>query len=261
MIKKLFLNDKFILLLIAINSLIIFASGFKLDDTLLFSLSLIDHVITWLFIIELFIKLVQCKLKYFDSNWNRLDFILIIFSIPSLIAFYAHFTEVNLAVLLVFRTFRIFKTIRFLKFIPGMDHLIQGIIRALKTSIIALLGYAIYLFIMGIISFYIFRNLAPEYFSNPLDALYSTFKVFTVEGWFDIPEVITIGMNEVQSFLTYSYFIFILITGGIIGMSLVNSIFVDAMVSDNNDSLEAKIDELNKKINLLIESQNEKNLE
>lgn len=42
--------------------------------------------------------------------------------------------------------------------------------------------------------------------------------------------------------------------GGILGLSLVNSIFVDAMASDNNDEvleklkeLERKIDELNKK--------------
>jgi len=253
MIKRIFLNDKFILLLIAINSLIIFISGFNLNSNILFILSLVDHIITLIFIVELFVKFRKDGFNYFKSNWNRLDFILILFSIPSLIAFYAHFTEINLSILLVFRTFRIFKTIRFLKFIPGMNHLIQGIIRALKTSIIALLGYAIYLFIMGIISFYLFRDLAPEYFSNPLDALYSTFKVFTIEGWFDIPEIITLGMPELQSFLTYSYFIFILITGGIIGMSLVNSIFVDAMVSDNNDSLEAKIDELNEKINFLIQ--------
>ena len=32
----------------------------------------------------------------------------------------------------------------------------------------------------------------------------------------------------------------ILITGGIFGLSLVNSIFVDAMVADNNDEIEKK---------------------
>jgi voltage-gated sodium channel len=33
---------------------------------------------------------------------------------------------------------------------------------------------------------------------------------------------------------------------------MVNSIFVDAMVSDNNDDLEKKIDDLDKKITELI---------
>jgi voltage-gated sodium channel len=36
----------------------------------------------------------------------------------------------------------------------------------------------------------------------------------------------------------------------------VNSIFVDAMVSDNNDDLERKIDELEKKIDLLLKKHN-----
>jgi voltage-gated sodium channel len=36
--------------------------------------------------------------------------------------------------------------------------------------------------------------------------------------------------------------------GGIIGMSFINSVFVDAMVSDNNDEVEAKLDEINKKL-------------
>jgi voltage-gated sodium channel len=41
-------------------------------------------------------------------------------------------------------------------------------------------------------------------------------------------------------------------SGGILGLSIVNSIFVDAMVSDNNDELENKIDLLNKKIDKLL---------
>ena len=38
----------------------------------------------------------------------------------------------------------------------------------------------------------------------------------------------------------------------IIGLSLVNSIFVDAMVSDNNDELERQVKELNEKIDKLL---------
>jgi voltage-gated sodium channel len=54
--------------------------------------------------------------------------------------------------------------------------------------------------------------------------------------------------------LTKIYFVLILLTGGIFGLSLVNSIFVDAMVSDNNDELENKIDSLEKKIDNLIDN-------
>ncbi len=53
--------------------------------------------------------------------------------------------------------------------------------------------------------------------------------------------------------LVRMYFVFLLIFGGIIGLSLVNSVFVDAMVSDNNDALEEEVRRLNEKIDILTE--------
>ncbi len=40
----------------------------------------------------------------------------------------------------------------------------------------------------------------------------------------------------------------LLFMGGIIGMSLVNSIFVDAMAADNNDEVLEKLSQLEKKL-------------
>lgn len=259
MIKKLFLNDKFILTLILFNAAIIFISGFELDHSYRILFRLIDNSITGLFIVELIVKTHEWGFrKYFSSNWNKFDFILIALSIPALVSFIMNIDTTSISFLLVFRVMRVFKSFRFLKFVPGIENLIKGIQRALKASVIVLLGFAIYIFIIGIFSFYLFKSSAPEYFSNPMTSLYSVFKIFTVEGWFEIPEKITEGYSEIASFFTYFYFIFILITGGIFGLSLVNSIFVDAMVSDNNDELEKKIDNLEKKISELI-TQNKKN--
>jgi voltage-gated sodium channel len=44
------------------------------------------------------------------------------------------------------------------------------------------------------------------------------------------------------------YFSLLLIVGGVIGLSLINSVFVDAMVSDNNDELNKEVADLHKKI-------------
>ena len=40
------------------------------------------------------------------------------------------------------------------------------------------------------------------------------------------------------------YFSMLLFLGGIIGMSLINSIFVDAMVADNNDDVLKKLEQV-----------------
>lgn len=63
---------------------------------------------------------------------------------------------------------------------------------------------------------------------------------------------ISAGYSSLATFFTYLYFIFVVVTGGIIGLSLVNSIFVDSMLSDNTDDIESKVDILNDKINELI---------
>jgi voltage-gated sodium channel len=253
MIKKLFLNDKFILLLILINAITIFASGFGMSSDNRFILTITDNLITVLFITELIIKFEEFGIKgYFNSNWRRFDFVLIVLSIPALIAFIGNFEITNLSFLLVFRVMRVFKSFRFLKFIPGIEHLVNGINRALKASIFVFIGFIIYIFIISILSFYLFKGVSPEYFGNPLNSLYTTFKIFTVEGWYEIPDLITQNLSSTTAFFTYLYFIFVVISGGIFGLSLVNSIFVDAMVSDNNDALETKIDSLEKKIDKLL---------
>jgi|TARA_B110000091_G_scaffold45019_1_gene49259 voltage-gated sodium channel len=258
MIKKLFLNEKIILILILLNSVTIFVSGFEIAPNNRFILSLTDNLITGLFIAEIIVKFQEFGIKnYFKSNWNKFDFILVALSFPTLIAFIGNLEITSFSFLLVFRVMRVFKSFRFLKFIPGIEHLVKGIRRALKASIVVLIGFVIYIFIIGIFSFYLFKEISPEYFGNPLKSLYSIFKIFTVEGWYEIPEQLTRGLSATTSFFTYMYFIFVVTSGGIFGLSLVNSIFVDAMVSDNNDELENKIDLLDQKIDKLLTKKEE----
>jgi voltage-gated sodium channel len=212
-----------------------------------------DNIITTLFIAELIIKFNEYGFKdYFKSGWNKLDFALIIISIPSLISFVFNIQIFDVSFLLVFRILRVFKAFRFFKFIPNVGELVKGVQRALKTSIFIIIGFAIYIFIIGIFSFYLFQNSQTEFFSTPTISLYSTFKIFTIEGWFEIPEMISANYSKSATFFIYLYFIFVVVTGGIIGLSLVNSIFVDSMVSDNNDDIEQKIDNLDDKLNDII---------
>ena len=63
----------------------------------------------------------------------------------------------------------------------------------------------------------------------------------TVEGWYDIPNTVAASMSPAAAALVRIFFIFILVAGGIIGLSLINSIFVDAMVSDNNEDLQKEV--------------------
>lgn len=87
-----------------------------------------------------------------------------------------------------------------------------------------------------------FIVIAPEYFGSPLDSLYSIFKIFTVEGWYEIPEVIADRYSEFKGWLVRLYFILILFVGGIFDLSIVNSVFVEGMI--NNSDMDKKIDRI-----------------
>lgn len=251
--KNLFLNDKFILVLILINAVILFIEGYPISPIAGRFLSVVDHLITTLFIVELVVKTKENGLlKYLSSNWNRLDFVLILLSVPALVSFVVGIEIFDISFLLVFRILRVFKAFRFLKFIPNVEQLVSGVQRALKTSVFILIGFMTNIFIIGILSFYLFQNSGTVYFANPTTSLYSIFKIFTIEGWFEIPEQVALTCSTSESFFVYAYFIFVVVTGGIIGLSLVNSIFVDSMVSDNNDELEKKLENLDSKVTEIL---------
>jgi len=258
MFKRLILNDRFILFLILLNSLLLFISGYETSSSNGYFITIIDNLITLIFLAEVVVKSREYGFShYLKSNWNKLDFILVCLSTPALLTFIFHMQVEDFSFLLIFRIMRIFKTIRFIKFIPDIEHLFAGIRRALKASVFVLIGFAIYIFIIGILSFYFFNQSGGQFYNDPVVSLYSTFKIFTVEGWFEIPEAITANYSTTKAFLTYLFFIFVVITGGIFGLSLVNSIFVDSMVSDNNDDLEAKIDKLEVQISKVLAKLNE----
>lgn len=214
---------------------------------------ILDNIITALFIVEMLVKINEWGTSvYFHSRWNVFDFILIVISIPAFISWIFHLPLTGLSFFLIFRICRVFKSFRFIKFVPGMSELIKGVQRALKTSMVIILGFSIYLFIIGILSCYLYRNVDPIHFGDPLKSFYSIFGIFTMEGWSEIPAAISVNTRPVIGLLTRIYFVFIVITGGIFGLSLVNSIFVEAMLSDNTDDIQSKVDEIDRKMDGLM---------
>jgi len=246
--KKIFLNDKIILALISINAIIIFLQGFPTQSIGVEThhmLMLVDDIISVCFLVEVFVKGRHFGLKeYLKPNWNKFDVALILLSLPPLIArLFIDYETANIGFLLVFRVFRVFKFFRFIQFFPQVEHIFNSIREAMRASFMVLIGFFLFVFIMSILSCYMYQNIAPQYFGDPIVSYYSMFKVFTIEGWNTIPETINASgkVNIYQAFFTKLYFILILVFGGVIGLSIVNSIFVDAMVSDNNEELEQEV--------------------
>jgi voltage-gated sodium channel len=260
MISRLLLNERFILLVIFLNSLVIFLEGFSPSAPISIYLDVLDNIFTVVFIAEMIVKLRSWgRVTYFASAWNTFDFILVLIALPALISSFLPGNFIDLGFLLAFRTLRVFKFFRFIRFVPHIDKIIRGSIRAAKASIVILFSFFIFNFTMSLLTCFIFRSISPEHFENPLISLYSIFKVFTVEGWYEIPDLIAENSDSpLLGLLTRIYFVVILFVGGIFGLSLVNSIFVDALISETNDEIEDKLTVLERKIDALISASEKK---
>ena len=111
----------------------------------------------------------------------------------------------------------------------------------MRRSYAVFVGMIIIIVIIAIIGCGLFKDVAPEYFATPLDAIYTTFRIFTGEGWNEIPDAVAGAMGGGAAHFIRLYFCLVLVLGCIVGMSLLNSIFVDAMVSDNNDDVKEQL--------------------
>ena len=243
-----FTNDKIMLMMVVINTITIFIGGYG-QATRLFIW--IDSLFTILFLFEILVKTnVYGWRCYWKDNWNKFDFVITLVAIPSLMNLFVE-TGVATNVLLSLRSLRIFKSFRLLKFIPNINGLLKGIGLAMKASLIVSIAFAVLLLIISILSATIFGKITPELFGDPGVSLFTIFRLFTGDGWSEIPTQIAANSSEFVGRLVRIVFAILFFLGGILGLSLVNSIFVDAMAGDNNDEVLQRLDELKKKLDEL----------
>lgn len=257
-IKKIFTNNKFILCIIFINSINIYLQECDYEWPIL---NHIDFICSMLFLIEMIVKITTLgNMEYWKSGWNKLDGTLVILSIPSIICYFFQWKIFDLSVLLVLRLLRILRVFRTLHFFPSFSKVVKGFKMAIKDSYAVLLSFFVIIVVIGLINCSLFKTIAPEYFGSPLTSIYSVFRLCTIEGWYDIPDKIAEATSSpMLASLVTGYFCFILIMGGIIGMSFINSVFVDAMVSDNNDEVKEQLDRMEKQIEELKQMLADKN--
>ena len=255
-LKNLLLNEKFIFSIILLNAIIIFLQASNVDNIWI---QIIDVACTLIFTMEMITKHVEYGVKgYWSSGWNRLDGFLVILSIPSVIALFVPEHLMDLSFLMVLRLLRTLRFLRVLHFFPNFDQIAKGFKLAVKQSYGILLCFLVLIIVFGLVNCSLFKDIAPAYFATPLDSIYSVFRICTVEGWYDIPDTIAVATSPAIGRIVRFYFCLLLVFGGIIGMSFINSVFVDAMVADNNDDVLKKLDDLEKKIDELLKEK-EKN--
>lgn len=237
-------NDTNINGLIILNFIITFILQFQSFHTNIALIS-IDIILTIIFGFELYFKIKLYGVSYLNNKFELFDSFLILVSVISILSF--PFLE-RMDFLLCLRIFRLFKCTRLFKLIPNYKRLLINLKIAIKASTGIITFLLIIILLLSVMLTIVYGNISPEYFGNPLKSVYSVFRIFTIEGWFEIPNSISENVNPFFGVLTKVIFSLIVFLGGIFGMSFISSIFVDEMAADNNDEVIEKINILIKKI-------------
>lgn len=240
-------NERVVMAVISLNALILFFDAFpEIHAVAGHWLHALDYLCILYFVVEVGVKVAVIGWRdYIRNPWNAFDFSIVVLSTPALLAPFGVSGE-GFGALLLLRLIRLSRFLRMLRFIPRLERLIAGAQRALRASIGVLLATVFYLFIFGLAASYLFghgEGPAAERFRDPLIAMYSMFTVFTVEGWFETPDLIAAEQGYWAAHAVRAFFVLAVVTGGIILLSLLNAVFVEEMSSDLSEQQEKDFDE------------------
>ncbi|MBR6081849.1 MAG: ion transporter [Salinivirgaceae bacterium] len=249
--NRLFLNEKLIFAIIVVNSIAIFLQESVPEWHFV---DIVDVTCTFIFIIEMIVKLCNYGFRqYWSDGWNCMDFILVLMAVPSVVALFAPTTLENLSFLLVLRILRIFRFFRAVRVFPGFSVIVKNFWLAIRQCLGIFFCFFILIVTFALIGCCFLKEVSPDYFATPLDSIYTIFRLCTVEGWYEIPDTVAMATSPFLGHIVRLIFCLMLIGGGIIGMSLINSIFVDAMVSDNNDDVKEQLSRMEKELDEIKE--------
>ena len=241
--------SKFILLIIFVNAIVITLSEFpRVANGNEYLIIWLEIACVLIFIIEAISKIIRFGWhNYICVLWNKMDLAVIVLSLP---IFIMPLEEVNnVGIIMILRLVRFVRLLRILTIVPSGGRFVNGLKRALKATFGVAIGMLLLLFISSIVSTMIFRDHAPDMFGNPILSAYSMFRVFAITGWFEIPrKLIAMSYYDTPGWILFIrvYFIGFLLSGGMIGLSIFNATFIDALVEDNTEEIEDKIGELEK---------------
>jgi voltage-gated sodium channel len=246
-------QERFVALAIGLNSLVLFLDSFPAFNELSRGLCWrIDYACMMYFLLEIVIKLSLEGKKYWQNGWNRFDFSVVFLSLPSLAA---PWTESRVfAAFLLLRIPRLLRFLRLFRFVPHGPKYWAGVKRSLRAcaGIFTVLIVLQLVFALG--GTMLFGAHDPQNFGDPGKSFYTMFKFFTVDGWADITDPLSARTDlPLIGFLVKAYFIAAVFIGGILGLSIANAIFVDAMTADNTAKVEKMVASLHDEVRQLKE--------
>lgn len=205
--------ELFVISIIVFSALMIGAKSYEISPMTMKILSLMDVMITVIFLVEIVIRFIgePNKKRFFHNFWNIFDaFIVIVSLIP--------IQDSEMAIL--GRLVRIFRVLRMVSIIPELRILINSLVKALPQ-----LGYVM---LLMFIIFYIYAAIGTTFFAPINEVLWgdisisllTLFRVMTFESWtsvmYESMTVYPLSWIYYLSFIFFTAFAFLNMVIGIV---------------------------------------------
>jgi len=231
-------NDYFEAFVISVILISAIAVGFRtyeesFDPEIFLYLSYLDYFITFVFLIEIIIRIIAEKslLDFFRSSWNVFDFVIVAISLIPI---------ESLDSILLARLVRVFRLLRLVSFIPQFRILIESFITAIPRVGYILLFMFVEFYIFAAIGSILFSEISPMHWGNVGLAMLTLFQTATLEGW---PDLMYQSL-EVQSF-SWIFFVVFIILNSLVFMNMIIGVIIDVIVKANDDDTPENIKLLN----------------
>lgn len=216
----------FIMTLIVINAITLGLETYPYEGEWFTTwLPMLDTVIVGIFVVEILLKLVVYRHRFFLSGWNWFDLGVIVISILPTAGGFS-----------VLRALRIVRAFRLFSVMPDLRKVVEALLRAIPGmgAVIAVLGLMFY--VSAVMATKLYGDAVPERFGTLADSAFSLFQVMTLEGW---ASDVAMPVMETHPWAWIFFVVFIVLTSFAV-LNLFIAIIVDSLQAKHFDDEEAR---------------------
>lgn len=226
----------FVTALIILNAIILGILTYheELPAMLVTALNAADRAITYIFAVEILLKLTVYRFQFFRSGWNWFDFIVVGISIlPGSEAFS------------VLRALRVLRVLRLLHVVPMMKRITEALLKALPGmgAIVAVLALLTYVYAVMATDMYgdTDNEEVLQLFGDLPSSAFSLFQVMTMDGWrFEVVQKV-IDDGHPWAWLFFITFIFI---ASFAVLNLFIALVVEALAAEQKAATDELLEDI-----------------
>ena len=219
----------FITLIIVLNAITLGVATFDgLSPSLRQVLQIFDRLVTFIFVVEIALKLIAYRHRFFLNGWNVFDFVIVAIALaPGAGAFS------------VLRSLRVLRVMRLISVVPMMRKVVEALLRAIPGMGAIFTVLALMIYVGSVMATTLYGESNPELFGSLANSAFTLFQIMTMDGWRN--EAVQPVMDAGHPFAWVFFLIFIFLASFAV-LNLFIGLIVEAMNEDVEEAAEEIIE-------------------